>query len=86
MKAPLDHGGWRVTIARITPRTGRSESHVFGVRSRYFSKARRAATEKTGFRQVLKMEPLTLAQFEQEFPQGRNGSANRIPHLIRNHA
>lgn len=79
MKAAEDHGGWRVTIARITPRTGRGEPHVFGVRSRQFSKAGRAAAQKAGFLRVLKIEPLTLAQFEREFPQGRNGSANPHP-------
>lgn len=86
MKAPDNHGGWRVTIKRINPSTGRGDEHVFGVRTRFFSVARTRATQKAGFREVLKMEPLPAVQFAKEFPEGRNGSADRIPNLVRNHA
>jgi hypothetical protein len=78
--APAPVHGYRVTFERCNPRHGRPERVVFGCKHQQQSVAQGNARIKAGFLRVLSAEPLTAAQFAQEFPPGRSSKGRYVLH------
>lgn len=67
----------RVTYERINPRTGRIELVVSACKGAR-SIARSSAMLKSNFMKIVKIEPLTAEQYDQEFPPETRGRTGRF--------